>query len=81
MELPILLIPKEVFFPIGASCLLKTEYLKEIGPYDERYFAYCEDTDWGWKANLYGYKVILESKAVCYHKGFATSKKTPLKLK
>lgn len=60
---------KKVLYSCGGAMLLKTIFLKNIGVFDERYFAYSEDLDWGWRANLYGYKVIFEEKAIIYHKG------------
>ena len=70
---------KEILAPCFGAALIKTEALKEIGLPDERYFAYMEDLDWGWKANLLGYKLIFEKNAIVYHKISSTSKKTPIK--
>ncbi len=57
----------------GAT-LIKTEYIKNIGYLDGRYTAYFEDLDWGWRANLFGYKLIFEPKAIVYHKGSSSWK-------
>lgn len=65
-------IQEKVLYPCAGATLLKTARLKEIGIFDERYFAYCEDLDWGWRANLYGYKIIFAEKAIVYHKKSAS---------
>ncbi len=70
--------PKKVIFACGAAMLLKTESLNEIGLFDDRYFAYNEDLDWGWRANLFGYKIIFAEKAIVYHKFGASWKKYAL---
>lgn len=69
---------KKVFYACGGAMLLKTIFLKNIGVFDGRYFTYCEDLDWGWRANLCGYKIIFCEKAEAYHKGSAYWKKFPL---
>ncbi|MFA6227375.1 MAG: glycosyltransferase family 2 protein [Candidatus Paceibacterota bacterium] len=70
---------KEVLFPCFGAAIIKASLLEEIGYLDDRYFSYHEDLDWGWRANLLGYKVVFEDKAIVYHKGSATWKKYELK--
>jgi len=60
--------PFEVPYPSGAACLLKMSALAKTGLFYTRLFAYHEDVDLGWKLRLAGYKVLLEPKAVVYHK-------------
>lgn len=52
----------------GAGVLVKKDFFKKIGGFDEDYFASCEDDDLGWKAWLFGYKVLYVPTAVMYHK-------------
>lgn len=66
-----------VLAPCFGACLIKTSTLKDIGLLDERYASYWEDLDWGWRANVLGYKVAFAKDAVLYHKGSATWKKFP----
>lgn len=69
--------PCEILYPSASAIILRSSFLKTIGFFDSRYFAYSEDLDWGWRANLYGYKIIFERKSIAYHKLNSTFKKTP----
>lgn len=60
--------PFEVPYPSGAAVVIKISALKEIGLFDDKLFMYHEDVDLGWRLRLLGYKVMLETKAVVYHK-------------
>jgi hypothetical protein len=58
--------------PVGAVCgaamLVKKDVFLEMGGFDDDFFAYFEDTDFCWRAWLYGYKVIYVPTSVVYHK-------------
>lgn len=58
----------------GACMLVKSSVLK-LGLFDDKYFAYFEETDLCWRAWLMGYKVGFEPRSVIYHKMGATSSK------
>jgi GT2 family glycosyltransferase len=45
-----------------------------VGPFDESFFAYFEDVDWGLRAQLAGYRAWYAPRAVAYHMGSATTK-------
>lgn len=66
-----------VFSASGGASLYKTAMLREIGLFDEDFFAYYEDTDISFRAQLAGWKVAYTNKAIAYHKQGATSKKIP----
>ena len=66
-----------IFGATGGATLYKTELFKEIGLFDETFFAYNEDVDISWRAQLAGHKVYYEKSAVAYHKHSATSSKIP----
>jgi GT2 family glycosyltransferase len=60
---------------VSGACLMigKSDFL-EMGGFDEKYApAYYEDTDLCMRALLYGQKVYLASRAICYHIENATS--------
>lgn len=61
----------------GAT-LIKVDIMEKVGLLDDRYLAFVEDLDWGWRANLYGYKILFEAKAIVYHKGSASWQKQQL---
>jgi GT2 family glycosyltransferase len=63
----------EVFCASGCACLFRREMLEEIGIYDEDFFAYGEDTDLGWRAQLAGWRCIYSPKAVVHHLHSASS--------
>jgi GT2 family glycosyltransferase len=72
--------PYEVFCPPGTAALYKQEMLRQVGLFDEAYFAYCEDMDLGWRARLMGWKCLYVPTAVVYHLHSATSGQgTPFK--
>lgn len=64
---------EEVFGGSGGASLYKTELFKEIGLFDEDFFAYFEDVDISFRAQLAGWKVWYEPRAVAYHRLSATS--------
>jgi GT2 family glycosyltransferase len=66
-----------VFSASGGASLYKVSLLRNIGLFDEDFFAYYEDTDISFRAQLAGYKVIYTPKAIAYHKQGETSKKIP----
>jgi len=66
-----------VFSGSGGASLYKTSLFKEIGLFDESFFAYYEDLDVSFRTQLAGYKVYFANKAIAYHKQGATSKKIP----
>lgn len=65
--------PQEVFAASGGASLCRTKMLKEIGLFDERFFAYYEDVDMSFRARLAGWTVFYQPKAIAYHKVSATS--------
>lgn len=66
-----------VFGATGGATLYKTSLFKEIGFFDESFFAYYEDVDVSFRAQLAGHKVYYTKSAIAYHKQGATSKKIP----
>jgi GT2 family glycosyltransferase len=66
-----------VFGATGGATLYRTSLFKEIGLFDESFFAYYEDVDISFRAQLAGHKVYYTNKAIAYHKQGATSSKIP----
>ncbi len=64
-------------YPIFASCggaaIYRKSILDKIGLLDENHFAYLEDIDLGYRAQIYGYRNIFAPKARVYHAGSAAS--------
>lgn len=66
---------EEVFAGSGGASLYRVSMLEEIGLFDEDFFAYYEDVDICFRAQLVGWKVLYEPSAIAYHKIGATSSK------
>jgi GT2 family glycosyltransferase len=66
-----------VFSASGGASLYRTSLFKEIGLFDENFFAYYEDVDISFRTQLTGQKIYYTNKAVAYHKQGATSQKIP----
>ncbi len=67
MPVPQLTQPKEVMLFSGCACLLKMEALKEVGLFDEDFFAYCEDTDLGLRLRRAGWNIVVAPDAYVQH--------------
>lgn len=65
----------DVFGASGGASLYRASMLKEIGLFDEDFFAYYEDVDISFRAQLAGWKVRYVPEAVAYHQIGATSSK------
>jgi len=65
----------DIFGASGGASLYRCAMFKEIGLFDEDFFAYYEDVDLSFRAQLAGWKVIYNPKAMAYHQIGGTSGK------
>jgi len=65
--------PAERSFVIGSVLLLNADALAEVGPFDERFFLYAEETDWAYRATQAGWRHVVVPAARALHLGSATS--------
>jgi GT2 family glycosyltransferase len=65
----------KIFAASGGASLYRTKTLEEIGLFDENFFAYYEDVDLSFRAQLAGWRVAYTPRAVVYHQIGATSSK------
>jgi GT2 family glycosyltransferase len=65
--------PEAVFSPCAGAAVLRRAAFDVVGPFDEDFFAYLEDVDWGLRAQLAGFSARYEPAAVAYHMGGATT--------
>jgi GT2 family glycosyltransferase len=65
--------PEPVFGASGCASLYRTSMLREIGVFDERFFAYYEDVDLSFRAQLAGWRVAYQPAALVRHHVSATS--------
>jgi GT2 family glycosyltransferase len=63
-----------IFAGCGANLLLRRAMLDEIGPFDDHFFTYYEDTDLSWRCWLAGWEVRYTSEAIIRHIHCGTSK-------
>jgi GT2 family glycosyltransferase len=62
-----------VFGACAAAALYRRALFEEIGPFDEDFFAYCEDGDVSFRAQLAGYRCLYVPHAIVYHVGSAST--------
>lgn len=70
-----------IFGASGGASLYRISMLEQIGLFDEKFFAYYEDVDISFRAQLAGWKILYAPQSTAYHqisatggkiKGFAT---------
>jgi GT2 family glycosyltransferase len=64
--------PRAIFGACGGAALYRRSVLREVGPFDEDFFAFYEDIDWDLRAQLAGYHCRYVPTAVVFHMGSAT---------
>ena len=68
-DLPKIKNDKEIVYASGCSLLIKKDaYLNSSGGLDNKFFAYLEDQDLGWRLQMNNYKIILSAKSIMWHK-------------
>ncbi|HEY0789040.1 MAG TPA: glycosyltransferase family 2 protein, partial [Thermoanaerobaculia bacterium] len=63
----------EIFFACGGNMIVRREPFLAIGGFDDDYFAYLEDVDFGWRSWIAGYRTLWEPRARVRHRSSATS--------
>ena len=67
--------PKYVFGACAGAAVYRRSMLNKIGFFDEEYFAYQEDIDLSFRAQLQGYQCLYDPKSIVFHKVGSTAKK------
>ncbi|MDP3103608.1 MAG: glycosyltransferase family 2 protein [Candidatus Methanoperedens sp.] len=71
----------EIFGACAGAALYSRKMFEEIGPFDDKYFAYFEDVDLSFRMHLFGWKCIFVPDAIVYHIHSATSQQaSPFKI-
>ena len=65
--------PSFVFGACAAAALYRRALFEEIGLFDEDFFAYCEDGDVSFRAQLAGHACLYVPDATVYHVGSAST--------
>ncbi|HSP35546.1 MAG TPA: glycosyltransferase family 2 protein [Thermoanaerobaculia bacterium] len=63
----------ELLFACGGNMVSRRAPLLDLGGFDDDYFAYLEDVDFGWRSWLSGFRVIYEPDGLVRHASSATS--------
>jgi GT2 family glycosyltransferase len=63
---------RQVDFVIGSVLLVRSSALEEVGPFDEQFFLYAEETDWQRRARDLGWGVALCPQITAVHVGAGT---------
>ncbi|MCX7878874.1 MAG: glycosyltransferase family 2 protein [Ignavibacteria bacterium] len=56
-----------IFGACAGAAFYKTDLFRKVGLFDEDFFAYYEDIDFSFRAQLTGRKCLYQPEAVCYH--------------
>lgn len=67
---------KRSFFLLGGALFIRRELAILTGGYDEAFLTLTDDIDLSWRVRLLGFKVMVEPKALLYHRVSATLSKS-----
>jgi N-acetylglucosaminyl-diphospho-decaprenol L-rhamnosyltransferase len=62
---------READFLMGACMLVRRSAVEEVGPLDERFFLFSEETDWCYRFRRAGWRVVFYPEAEAVHVGGA----------
>src|SRR5215210_2296083 len=63
---------REVEFAKAAAFLIRREAFEEVGPFDESFFLFSEETDWSYRARRSGWRTLFYPEAEVVHVGGAS---------
>ncbi|MEI9813673.1 MAG: glycosyltransferase family 2 protein [Acidobacteriota bacterium] len=61
--------PHDVDWISGCGILVRGDVIKQVGPIDQRYFYYWEETEWCLRAGRAGWRVVHVPQSKMWHKG------------
>ncbi len=62
---------EEVSYASGTCMFLPRKIIDDVGYFDQKFFAYHEELDFGWRARLLGYKSLYVPQTIIHHYGSA----------
>lgn len=65
----------EILFACGGNMISRRAPLVDLGAFDDDFFAYLEDVDFGWRTWIAGYRVLFEPRASVRHASSTTSRR------
>jgi hypothetical protein len=63
---------RDAEFVMGACMLVRRAAFDQIGPFDESFFLFSEETDWCYRARQAGWRIVFSPAAECVHVGGAS---------
>jgi GT2 family glycosyltransferase len=66
---------EELLFACGGNMITRRERYMALGGFDDDYFAYLEDVDFGWRTWISGGRAVFEPKACVRHHSSLTSER------
>ena len=66
---------KETFAPCAAAALYRRDVWQSLGGFDERFFCYSEDVDYGFRVRLAGGRCLQANAAIVDHEGSGVSQR------
>lgn len=64
---------RPILFPCGGAMMVKKGIFLETGGFDDDYFAFFEDVDFGWRQWVMGYRVLFCPQSTVYHRHHGTA--------
>jgi len=71
---------REVQAVTGCFMLVRREVIQQVGLMDDRYFMYCEETDWCYRIRQSGWKILFYPHARIIHLGGASSRQVKIQM-
>lgn len=63
---------RECLWINSSVMIVRRQMMEQIGGFDDAMFLGCEDSDLGWRANLFGWRVIFNPSALAVHEVHGT---------
>lgn len=63
----------DIPFACGGSMLVDRKVFLTMGGFDESYFAYFEDVDFGWRLRIRGLRTVFSASSVAFHRHHGSS--------
>lgn len=67
---------ERVDYVVGASMLVKKQFVETVGYMEEKYFLYFEELDWILRGKQHGFDFVIDYDAIVYHKEGGSTKAT-----
>ena len=68
-------VPRDVLFATGSAMFVRASVFAELDGFDERFFMFYEDVDFGWRLNLRGWRVRFAPDSLAFHRHHASMSK------